>query len=70
MAKSSGSSNNMSAEGRAIDKALKSAVREALERHARLGEQVVICRNGRPELISADEALRLHDEEAERDRAR
>ena len=56
------------AEDRAIDDAIRRAVREALERHARLGEDVVIFRDGRTQRVPAAVALRLADEDAERER--
>ncbi len=48
------------ADGRAIDQALKEAVQEALWRHKRLGQSVVVWENGQvvvipPEEIPVDE---------------
>lgn len=34
-------------DGRAIDRALKKAVREAIEAHRRAGRPIVVCLNGR-----------------------
>lgn len=57
------------AEDLAIDEAIKHAVREALDRHARLGEDVVIFLDGRVQTVPAKLALQLHDECVARERA-
>jgi hypothetical protein len=43
------------ADGKAIDEALRRAVREALVRHKRLGEEVVVWRDGKVVCLSGDQ---------------
>jgi hypothetical protein len=42
-------------EGAPIDEALRKAVREALRRHKKLGNSIVVWRNGQIVHVSADE---------------
>jgi hypothetical protein len=43
-------------EGRKAEKALKKAVKKVIEEHRRLGLPVAVMHNGKPALISAEEA--------------
>lgn len=41
-------------QGDAIDRAIRKGVRDALERHRRLGEKVVVWKDGKIELVLPD----------------
>jgi ribosomal protein S12 methylthiotransferase accessory factor YcaO len=44
-------------EGHLLDEAVQQGVRDALDRHAKLGQPVVIYRNGKIEWVPAEELL-------------
>jgi hypothetical protein len=55
VSRSQPSIDDLFADGRAIDLALRLGVRDALERHKRLGQRVATWRNGRVVILEPEE---------------